>query len=286
MKTLKKMTVPGYCTIEVAEVSKGDAEYMLEGNYGNRKLNRNQVELLKKAMNDRKWMFNGDSIVIDRDGTLKSGQHRLKAFLMSNVVKIVFLIVRLIRDEDVICTLNTGKPLSNAQYLALRGVKNASFVSSAAKQMMLLDRYVSDQCIDFISLHTKFVFQKYELEDYVYVNSELISSFYVSSRQRRVSGWFAGNLAWIAKRFNLMVQITDGFKDYVNADMPRNSMACVISKTWDVVRDSVGSSQQSKATAKTIFSIVDFICTGDSSRRIYATDIRMSIRRLTAKIGK
>jgi len=143
MKVIAKTSAPDYCRISIAAITKEDALSLLSKNTQNRKLLPSNVQILKKTMNDGRWEFNGDTIVRDHEGNLKSGQHRLTAFIQSDRETLDIILVDLFSDNDILPTLNRGKPLTTGQYLTIKGVKNANRTAAIAKGVLALNYAIS-----------------------------------------------------------------------------------------------------------------------------------------------
>jgi hypothetical protein len=77
-----------------------------------------------------KWVFNGSSIVFDRQGKLRDGQNRMLALIKANVT-LPFLVIRN-ASEDVIATIDTGMSRTFADVNHIQGVPNATDVGAAA----------------------------------------------------------------------------------------------------------------------------------------------------------
>ena len=67
------------------DITPEKAEGLLEMNNGNRAVKKRVVEKYAKDMASGNWKENGVPIVIGSDGTVKDGQHRLLAIIMSGV---------------------------------------------------------------------------------------------------------------------------------------------------------------------------------------------------------
>lgn len=61
------------------------AEKMLKKNKSNRPINWNRVEQIRKEMEDGKWKFHAQGIILDDNGNLLTGQKRLWAIIYSGI---------------------------------------------------------------------------------------------------------------------------------------------------------------------------------------------------------
>ena len=69
--------------IEVVRMTPDMARAILKNNPNNRNVKRDRVSLYASDMEKGRWQLNGESIVIDANGNLKDGQHRLMAVIKS-----------------------------------------------------------------------------------------------------------------------------------------------------------------------------------------------------------
>jgi hypothetical protein len=89
-------------------------------------------------MVEGRWRFNGAPIVIDADGALIDGQHRLEA-LAATDVKLPFLVVVGV-DPVVFETIDDGAKRSVADVLGIEGRKNTALLASVANGMLRYER--------------------------------------------------------------------------------------------------------------------------------------------------
>lgn len=111
------------------------AKDWLEGQAKNRKWKRDVVDRYKSEMVQGNWQINGQPIIIDAQGRLIDGQHRLMAIIETGL-SIKMLIVRGIR-EDAIKTIDTGKKRSMGDIFQMQGVYNSKLISRTAKLLYI-----------------------------------------------------------------------------------------------------------------------------------------------------
>lgn len=110
------------------------AEKFLKKNTQNRKLSEDTVAQYANAMIMGHWQENGIPIIIDRNGVVKDGQHRLKAVIKAAFSYNVPLITEV--APDVMHTIDTGKQRSLVDVLTLHKFKNANELSALTKKVV------------------------------------------------------------------------------------------------------------------------------------------------------
>jgi hypothetical protein len=111
------------------------AQDILSHNDNNRPLNPRTLSRYIDEMKEGRWMFNGDTISIDRDGNLLNGQHRLTAVVQSGVT-IDGLIVEGL-DPEAFTTMDIGRRRTGADALIIaEDAKNATCCSAACTHII------------------------------------------------------------------------------------------------------------------------------------------------------
>lgn len=78
--------------IRIMNINPDVAESILKGNINNRNLRKRVVDSYARDMAGAKWSFNGIPIIIDENGNLKDGQHRLQAIVQSGITMKMLII--------------------------------------------------------------------------------------------------------------------------------------------------------------------------------------------------
>jgi hypothetical protein len=125
-------------TVKLEYVTPELAENYLKFNPKNRDVNEANLKLLTNEMKYNRYKENGESIVFDKHGELKDGQHRLMAVINSGH-SYFFPIVRGV-EADCMATYDTGKNRSAADVLKLNGFKQSMRLSSL---ISIINRYVA-----------------------------------------------------------------------------------------------------------------------------------------------
>jgi hypothetical protein len=112
----------------------------LEKNPSNRPLSQKRVATFQQAIKRGEWQENGETIKFNGDGTLLDGQHRLAAIVAcgsspESLRPLVWCwVVRGLSTESQE-TMDTGGVRTVGMMLAIRGVKNANEVATAARMV-------------------------------------------------------------------------------------------------------------------------------------------------------
>lgn len=98
-------------------------------NVSNRRKRNNVISALARAIRCRLWMVNGEAIIIDTDGNLLDGQHRLEA-IVSTGVPIPCMVAFNIRRAAFL-TLDQGSKRTAGDVLGMEGVPHHSDVAAS-----------------------------------------------------------------------------------------------------------------------------------------------------------
>lgn len=283
MKIKWTKRTPGTWKVCHAVIDKDDAERILSNNSANRKINNRQVAELVDAMDNGKWMLNGDTIVIDADGHLKSGQHRLTAFVKSNLAAIECLIVYMETREDVLISLNRGRPLTGAQYLTIKSVKNASRVNAIVKTLIAANRYLESELSSITDCYARFPCAQFRVEETYRKYARLVDMFANRSTpgSSRIPSRAAGIMCWMCIVFKQLEEtIVSEYHKLANFDTPPGSMGHAIARVIEEAK--FGGCCFDNAASKLVFAIVDYVIRGTEPPKLYATEIKLSIKRLAS----
>jgi len=121
----------GAMQFDVVEITPSIAESWLTKNSKNRKKNARFVSRFARDMKSGDWQITGDSIKFDKAGNLVDGQHRLSACIESAVSFRSLVVYGLTPGtRDVV---DTGKPRTNGDMLAMHGQTNSIALAAALK---------------------------------------------------------------------------------------------------------------------------------------------------------
>lgn len=120
------------------------AEELLKKNKGNRKI-KTVKDFYSKQMKNGEWKENGEPIIIDKNGIIKDGQHRLIAVISSKHKYEVPIIYDV--NPDVMDTIDTGTNRSLSDILQLNGFLYSTHVASLTKAII---KYKSEASASFM----------------------------------------------------------------------------------------------------------------------------------------
>jgi len=118
----------------VVRMTKELAKDYLSRNVENRKVKTTTLNFYKNQMSSGNWKENGEPIIIDVNGVIKDGQHRLLAVLETGFSYTVPVISGI--DCNVMDTIDTGTNRSASDVLELEGFKYSTLIASLSKMAL------------------------------------------------------------------------------------------------------------------------------------------------------
>jgi hypothetical protein len=115
------------------------AEEWLRSNQGNRNVRERWIAQIASAMQEGRWVVNGDTIKFASDGRLLDGQHRLLACVRAQIPFLAYVIKGL--DSTVFDTIDQNKSRSTADILRSRG---EIYCMDLGRLLTLVWRYQKD----------------------------------------------------------------------------------------------------------------------------------------------
>lgn len=117
--------------VEIIELTPGRAKVYLSNNKNNRNVSLDQVNFNAGQMKRGEWLENGEAIIIDRNGEIKDGQHRLLAVVKANYSYKVPVVTGV--DPEVMSTIDTGVNRKLSDVLKLEGFKFSTQLAGVIK---------------------------------------------------------------------------------------------------------------------------------------------------------
>lgn len=112
------------------------ASTLLLKNDRNRRISKPLVTQYAQLMERGEWMFNGDPIRLNCDGTLLDGQHRLSAIVQSGQPQRCVVIQGV--QTEAFKTIDTGRKRGTGDMLSIRGFKGAVHGLAAGGRALLI----------------------------------------------------------------------------------------------------------------------------------------------------
>jgi hypothetical protein len=123
---------------ETTTLTPGLAGELLKLNPDNRNVRKAKLEQFIHDMQRGSWTFNGEPIIISRDGLINDGQHRLRAMVEANTTLPMLFVFGVEREARL--TVDQGSARSAGDFLGMEGVENANVAASIARLVMAVER--------------------------------------------------------------------------------------------------------------------------------------------------
>lgn len=115
------------------------AQQLLATMVKNRALSQARVVEYAVAMDEGKWILNGETIKIDKQGRLFDGQSRLNACLLAGKPFRTY-VARGIEDENAFATVDVGKNRTHGDIFSISGYISSNQASAAAMVVYALKK--------------------------------------------------------------------------------------------------------------------------------------------------
>jgi hypothetical protein len=116
----------------------GLAAVLLERNPDNRNIRQTKVGQYAADMRAGRWSFNGEPIIISREGLINDGQHRLRAMIDANFTAPMLFVFGVERDTRL--TVDQGAARTAADFLGMEGVENSAAAAGIARIVIAVER--------------------------------------------------------------------------------------------------------------------------------------------------
>lgn len=114
------------------------AAVLLSRNPDNRNIREAKIAQLVNDLKSGKFRFNGETIIVAKDGMLNDGQHRLFASVKAGVPFETILVVGTERESRF--TIDTGAAKSASDHLSFQGISNTSTAAAMARYILSHER--------------------------------------------------------------------------------------------------------------------------------------------------
>lgn len=119
---------------EVVMLTPNLAASLLETNSMNRPISKLTLDRYEKAIRRGEWRLNGEPIIIFSNGVLGDGQHRCWAVINTGIP--IETVIMYGISSEVFGTINQPKVRNTSDLLSIKGEKNTSKLSSAARSYL------------------------------------------------------------------------------------------------------------------------------------------------------
>lgn len=118
-------------TMQTVDLTPALAQVLLDRNPDNRKVSSVVVENYARDMANGAWVFNGEPIIIAKNGEMNDGQHRCHAVIIAGVAIPVIMVFGTDRTSRL--TIDQGKVRMAGDYLSMNGHTDGVALAAAAK---------------------------------------------------------------------------------------------------------------------------------------------------------
>jgi len=128
------LEIPGGITVEYVQLTKKICQDLLANLSPNQRVKKKRnLSVINQNLKDGNWLFNGATIVVNWNGELDDGQHRLTEFLKTGIYPSVLIVKG--TDPKAAENQDTGTPRTIADFFKWHGVKNHVKVSTVAMKL-------------------------------------------------------------------------------------------------------------------------------------------------------
>lgn len=168
------MTSNNRLRVQVVAVTPAMAKRLLAGSPENRSINQARVDAYTAVMRNGEWAVTGQGIILDEQGLLLDGHHRLHAIIKSGMT-IEMTIVEGVNRSLAWTKLDLGFVRNHATALDLAGYANSRSLAAAARSLYAwvtgnandlksgINRngstlpWTPERCVDFVASHPRLV---------------------------------------------------------------------------------------------------------------------------------
>lgn len=119
--------------LEIVTLTPVLAKLLLERNKGNRPISEVGLDRIKRDIERNNWQFNGEPVIVAKDGQLNDGQHRCKAVVETGIPIRMVIVFGPQRDSRL--TLDQGVTRTVGHYLTMLGHSDAQALASVGSNI-------------------------------------------------------------------------------------------------------------------------------------------------------
>lgn len=119
--------------VKIMDITPAIASRYLENNVGNRKTNKNTIDMLVRTIKAGGWKLTHQGIAFYEDHSIADGQHRLMAVAESGVTCTMTVTVGLKKTKAVMMAVDCGRPRTVSEGIQMSGDKMTPATVSLVK---------------------------------------------------------------------------------------------------------------------------------------------------------
>lgn len=123
---------------EVTTVTPGLAQEMLRRNPDNRNIKPSKAAQFTADMIAGRWAFNGEPLILSKEGLLNDGQHRLQGIIDANTPLSMVIVFGLERESRT--TVDQGSARTAGDYIHMEGGSHGNQCASIARVVLAYER--------------------------------------------------------------------------------------------------------------------------------------------------
>lgn len=166
---------------ETAVITPAVAKVLLQRNPDNRRIRQGRLAEIRADLENGRWVFNGESIIVAKGGVMNDGQHRMMAVRDSGVPMKAVIVFGVQRSSRL--TIDQGTVRTTADYLEMSGNAYESNAVAAISRMLL--QYEKHSTIDTKRVHGQQPPTKSEIHGFAVDNGKEITK----ALSRLTKGW-------------------------------------------------------------------------------------------------
>lgn len=133
------MSRPDRVSHTIMTITPEIAQAYLDTGAPNRRISKASVRTYASDMRNGRWEYNGQDIILDRDGALIDGQHRLLAVIESG--QNILMGVKRGLDRSVFETIDSGRARNAADVIGLMSTGHQKLSAGIARYALLMDKF-------------------------------------------------------------------------------------------------------------------------------------------------
>lgn len=119
--------------VSITKITPVMASEFLSKNQSNRKINKKQLDMLIRTIENDEWRLTHQGVAFYEDGELADGQHRLHAIMRTGVSLTMPVFTGIVKDNETILAIDCGKGRSVSDSASISGIKLSPSLLSVAK---------------------------------------------------------------------------------------------------------------------------------------------------------